>query len=220
MIAEVIIQSNAKELNKVFDYNIPTNLEEKIKVGSRVLVPFGNVKTLEDGFVIGIKENSEYKVKDIANVQEECINNEKIELAKWMAKRYFCNISDCLKLMLPPGTRTKMLSNRIKEKKQLYVILKKDKDEIENDIENKKITSNKQIRVLKFLIDNDGAFISEIEMFTDITKVVIDSLAKKGYVEIEEKQIERNPFMHFSRHRPWRFNSCFSGSRKKRYRPY
>ena len=94
MIAEVIIQSNAKELNKVFDYNIPTNLEEKIKVGSRVLVPFGNVKTLEDGFVIGIKENSEYKVKDIANVQEECINNEKIELAKWMAKRYFCNISD------------------------------------------------------------------------------------------------------------------------------
>lgn len=67
-----------------------------------------------------------------------------------MAKRYFCNISDCLKLMLPPGTRTKMLSNRIKEKKQLYVILKKDKDEIENDIENKKITSNKQIRVLKF----------------------------------------------------------------------
>lgn len=97
MIAEVIIQSNAKELNKVFDYNIPTNLEERIKVGSRVLVPFGNVKTLEDGFVIGIKENSEYKVKDIANVQEECINNEKIELAKWMAKRYFCNISDCLK---------------------------------------------------------------------------------------------------------------------------
>lgn len=196
MIAEVIIQSNAKELNKVFDYNIPTNLEERIKVGSRVLVPFGNVKTLEDGFVIGIKENSEYKVKDIANVQEECINNEKIELAKWMAKRYFCNISDCLKLMLPPGTRTKMLSNRIKEKKQLYVILKKDKDEIENDIENKKITSNKQIRVLKFLIDNNGAFISEIEMFTDITKVVIDSLAKKGYVEIEEKQIERNPFIH------------------------
>ena len=116
MIAEVIIQSNAKELNKVFDYNIPTNLEERIKVGSRVLVPFGNVKTLEDGFVIGIKENSEYKVKDIANVQEECINNEKIELAKWMAKRYFCNISDCLKLMLPPGTRTKMLSNRIKER--------------------------------------------------------------------------------------------------------
>ena len=86
MIAEVIIQSNAKELNKVFDYNIPTNLEEKIKVGSRVLVPFGNVKTLEDGFVIGIKENSEYKVKDIANVQEECINNEKIELAESLSE--------------------------------------------------------------------------------------------------------------------------------------
>ena len=52
MVAEVIIQSNAKELNKTFDYNVPDSLENTIKIGSRVLVPFGNMKTLEDGFVI------------------------------------------------------------------------------------------------------------------------------------------------------------------------
>ncbi len=196
MVAEVIIQSNAKDLNKIFDYNIPANLEEKIKIGSRILVPFGNMKTLENGFVIGIKDDSEYKIKDISAIQDDCISSEKIELAKWMARRYFCNISDCLKLMLPPGSRTKILTNRMKEKKQLYVTLKKDKDEIEFDIENKKIKSDKQVRVLKFLIDNVGAFITEIEMFTDTTKVVIDSLVKKEYVEIEEKQMERNPFIH------------------------
>ena len=33
-------------------------------------------------------------------------------------------------------------------------------------------------------------------MFTDTTKAVIDNLEKKGYVEIAEKQIERNPFIH------------------------
>ena len=28
-------------------------------------MPFGNMKTLEDGFVIGLKQSSEYKLKDI-----------------------------------------------------------------------------------------------------------------------------------------------------------
>lgn len=196
MVAEVIIQSNAKELNKTFDYNVPDSLENTIKIGSRVLVPFGNMKTLEDGFVIGLKQSSEYKLKDISSVQENYIDENKIMIAEWMSNRYFCNIADCLKLMLPPGKRTKILTNRIKEKKQLYVTLKKDKEEIEKDIENKKIKADKQIRVLNFLCDNEGAFVTEIEVFTDTTKAVIDNLEKKGYVEIAEKRIERNPFIH------------------------
>ena len=47
MIAEVIIDSKAKKLNRKFDYRIPENLEDIIEVGSRVLVPFANFKTLE-----------------------------------------------------------------------------------------------------------------------------------------------------------------------------
>ena len=66
----------------------------------------------------------------------------------------------------------------------------------QKDIENKKIKADKQIRVLNFLCDNEGAFVTEIEVFTDTTKAVIDNLEKKGYVEIAEKQIERNPFIH------------------------
>ena len=100
------------------------------------------------------------------------------------------------KIDVATGERTKILTNRIKEKKQLYVTLKKDKEEIEKDIENKKIKADKQIRVLNFLCDNEGAFVTEIEVFTDTTKAVIDNLEKKGYVEIAEKQIERNPFIH------------------------
>ena len=61
MIAEIIIQSNVKNLNRIFDYKIPSDLEGCVKVGSRVLIPFGNMKKLEEGFVIGIKETSEYE---------------------------------------------------------------------------------------------------------------------------------------------------------------
>lgn len=70
MVAEVIINSTVKNLNKIFDYNVPAELVGTIKVGDRILVPFGNAKKLEEGFVIGFKKESEYKVKDIASIQE------------------------------------------------------------------------------------------------------------------------------------------------------
>ena len=48
MIAEVIINRTAKKLNRTFDYGIPKELEDLIIVGSKVLVPFGRFKTLEE----------------------------------------------------------------------------------------------------------------------------------------------------------------------------
>lgn len=58
MVAEVIINSVAKSLNRIFDYKVPTELVDTIKVGSRVLLPFGFSKQLEEGFVVNIKETS------------------------------------------------------------------------------------------------------------------------------------------------------------------
>ena len=198
MIAQIIINSNAKDLNKTFDYEIPEELQEKVKIGSRVLIPFGRMKKLEEGFVIGFKEVSEYKTKQIAKIEEgNFLNEEKVKLAKWMARRYFCNISDSLKLMLPPGTATKNIENRIKDKVAKFVYLKKDKEEIEFEIENEKIKSDKQLRILKFLMENDEIMISsDLEVFTDTSKAVIKTLEKNGYIEIIEKQVQRNPFMH------------------------
>ena len=103
MIAEIIISSNAKDLNRIFDYNIPENFADTVKIGCKVLVPFGTMKRAQEGFVIGIKEESEYKVKDILSVEKKGgLTAEKMILSKLMATKYFCNISDCIKLMLPP----------------------------------------------------------------------------------------------------------------------
>ena len=195
MIAEVIIQSNAKDLNRVFDYKIPTEYEENALelIGARVLVSFARRKELEEGYVVNIKENTEYEVKEIAKVEEKYLNSDKIELAKWMSKRYFCNIADCLKLMLPPGS-TRKESNRVKEKSVNFVTLKKDEDEIEFDIEAGKLKSAKQIRILKFLLENGDALISDIEMFADGSRAIVNTLCKNGYTEIIEKKVERDPF--------------------------
>lgn len=196
MIAEVILNSNAKQLNRVFDYEIPSELAPEIKLGARVLVPFSNRKELEEGFVVNIKEKSDYKVKSIVNINANYLDEKSISLARWMAERYFCNVSDCIKLMLPPGTTTKILENRVKEKNANFVYLKKSVEDIEQDIQNKKVKSEKQIRALEFLINNEGVIISDLETFADVSKAVLNTLLKNGYIEIVEKQIERNPFVN------------------------
>ena len=188
MIAEVIIDSKAKKLNRKFDYRIPENLEDIIEVGSRVLVPFANFKTLEQGYVIKIKENTEFQVKDIAGLDEN-LSNEKIELARWMARKYFCNVSECIKLMLTPGTRSKDTAKRMQDKKMNFVYLN------ENITEDKleMLRGEKQKKALQFIEKNEGLTIPEIIEFAGVSRETINSLTKKGLIKIETQKVERNP---------------------------
>ena len=192
MIAEIIINRTAKRLNRTFDYKVPIELEELIMIGSTVLVPFGKSSTLEEGYVVGIKENTTYEVKEIVKIKHN-LTEKQIELAKWMAKRYFCNISDCIKQMLTPGTKSKKAEKNVQDKTINVVYLKKDIDEIQFDIEMGKIKSEKQKKILQFLKNNEGATVPEIELFTDGSRAIVKTLEKNGYVEIIEKKIERNP---------------------------
>lgn len=195
MVAEVIINTIAKELNKTYDYIVPNSIINEIKIGSRVFVPFGRTKQ-EEGFVIGLKKDSEFANKEIIKIEDNVLTEENIKLARLMSKRYFCNISDCLKLMLPPGNTTKNISNRMKDKTGNFVYLKKSIEEIEFDIEQNKIKSEKQKRILNFLFENEGIHIQDLEIITDTSRSIIKTLEKNGYVEIIEQKIERNPFIN------------------------
>ena len=190
MIAEVMINSKARNLNKKFDYKIPDYLQDIITVGSRVLVPFANFKKLEEGYVIKIKENTDFEVKEIAGLEDN-ISAEKIELARWMARKYFCNVSECIKLMLPPGQRNKNIENRVTEKKTNFVYLNIDENKANEIIEN--LRGEKQKKALKFIIKNPGFTITEIMELTEVSRETINSLIKKEIIKIEEKRIQRDP---------------------------
>lgn len=195
MFAEVIINSNARALNRIFDYIVPKELENEVKIGTRVVVPFGKGSKVEDGFVIHLKENSDFANKEICQInKKESLTEENIILAKLMARKYFCNVSDCIKLMLPPGTGGKNIESRAKEKIGNFVFLKKDEEEIDFLIETGKLKSEKHIRVVKFLLNNDGIYISDLEILTDVSKSVFKTMEKNGIIEITQKPIERNPF--------------------------
>ena len=196
MFAEIIINSNARALNRIFDYIVPEKDIPNIKIGTRVFVPFGNSKKLEDGFVIGLKASSEFANKEIIRYENGVLTEENIELAKLMAQKYFCNISDTIKLMLAPGTSSKEEDSRIKEKMQKFAKAKISKQEFDIWVQEGKIKSDKHIKVIDFLLQNGEMPIADIEKIFDISSSIVKTLEKYGYIEIKNGIIERNPFIN------------------------
>lgn len=191
MIAEVIIDSRAKKLNRKFDYEIPKNLEDLIFVGSRVLVPFANFKTFEQGYVIRIKEKTDFEVKQIAGLEEN-LPEDKIDLARWMARKYFTNVSECIKLMLTPGTKSKDQEKRVKDRTINFLYFNIPYEEIDFE----KIRGEKQKKLLQFLKKNEGLTISEIESIIEVSRATVNTLIDKNILKIENKKIDRNPLIN------------------------
>ena len=58
LIAEVVINSPARELGKIYDYKVNKRDIGTVTVGAMVTVPFGIGNRLETGFVLKLKDKS------------------------------------------------------------------------------------------------------------------------------------------------------------------
>ena len=54
--ADVIVDISLEALDRVFQYLIPEEIQEKITVGSQVQVPFGRGNRTVKGYVVGFSE--------------------------------------------------------------------------------------------------------------------------------------------------------------------
>lgn len=196
MIACILINRAVKKLNKVYDYLVKEEDLSKVEIGKRVKVSFGRGKdSFEEGIIVKLKDDKEtpkFKLKYIEEILDDVsyIDASKLKLAKWMSYMYFCNVYDVLKLMLPPGTNSIDAKKELGPKKESVIFLKKSMEEIENDIEERKIKSAKQINVLRFLEQNEYVTLRDVLDGLNITKSVIDNLVKSSYVKIEKVEIE------------------------------
>lgn len=111
-IAEIIIDNTAREVDRQFDYIIPLEYEELLKIGMRVVVPFGGGNKYIEGYILGIKSESDYpleKLKSIQDVVDEDVflSEEMISLAFFIKKKYSCTLSEAIKTVLPSGVNVK-----------------------------------------------------------------------------------------------------------------
>lgn len=109
MIAGVIVDVLAKQVNRSFDYSVPIHLEGIIKVGYRVKVLFGN--RLVMGFVVELKDKTDFKkdlkpIVDIVDVFPP-LNEEFIDIAKFIAEHNFSYYASSLQTMLPSALKIK-----------------------------------------------------------------------------------------------------------------
>ena len=193
MLAKVLVNMTVKKLNKVYDYLIPAELQPKAEVGMRVNVNFGNGKGRQiEGIIVKLEKRNDLednrKLKYIDEIldTESYLNEKRLRLGKWIAKMYFCNVYDALKLMLPPGTNGIAKNKDLDGKMVKMVRLLKSHEEIQDDIEFERVTSPKQIKLLRFLIDYDFTALSDIINGLEVSRVIVKTLEKNGYVEVYE----------------------------------
>lgn len=151
-VVKIIIGITANALNKLFTYQVPTDLIDKIEVGSVVLVPFGKGDSLKRGYVIEIDtltESTEYQLKSVIRIEEQVmVENRLIQLAFWMHERYQCTLTSALRLMLPTNIDVKLLT-----RKTIYIDEKQTeaiKHYISMNAHSKKL--QKRIELLSFMI--------------------------------------------------------------------
>ncbi|MDO1605549.1 primosomal protein N' [Lactobacillus sp. YT155] len=109
MIAKIIVDISTMQTNKTFDYEIPEELKDVVSKGVRVEVPFGRRKI--QGFVDSVVEQTDFsgKLKPISNLidVEPVLNDEMLELSKWIADQTYSFRISSLKTMLPNVMRAK-----------------------------------------------------------------------------------------------------------------
>ena len=154
-------------------------------------MPFGNFKTLEQGYIIKIKDKTDYKVKEIAGLEEN-LPEDRINLARWMSRKYFANVSECINLMLTPGTKSKNKNERIMDKTLGFIYLNKTLEEIKQI----KLKGEKQKKLIEFLKQNEGFTVSEIENIVEVSRATIKSLEDKEIIKIVNQKVERNPLIN------------------------
>ena len=182
MFAQVIIDQDVKAIDKIFEYNIPSNMS--ILVGMRVHVPFG--KRVLQGYVISISEDCSYdknKVKDIISPIDQfpAIKKQMLEVMQFMVKKNHLTMASTLRLFLP----SQMREGKVKEIFEIFYYLR------QHDFVPKS-NAIKQKLLIDFLKKEGKVSSCKLgEMFGYQT---IKTLYDKKVLEKEKEKIERVPY--------------------------
>ena len=192
--AGVIINRLALNIDKIFDYQIPDDLIDKICVGSHVFVPFGRGKKLIDGYVLSVKNETDYEgeVKEIASLASDdpLFDEEMLSIAEHIKETCFCSYISAIKTILPPGSGNKHKANdKFIRTSRLNIPC----DEAFDVLESLRNKAPKQARVLELLIQNDFVADADITFLTGASYAAIKALKEKGIIKSEVIEALRMP---------------------------
>lgn len=186
LYAEVILNSEALEIDRPFTYKVPIELEEKVKVGQIVKVPFGMGNKTSEGFILSLKSEDEvdiaFRVKNISTIltTDPVINEDNISLINFLRERYLCKYIDAFRLLIPVG-----IMKGAKSKSKNVIVFKSD------DLSSIKKTEG-YVDIIEFLKNNSGKYTkSELINNYSISQYKLNKLIEKELLIVEEETVFR-----------------------------
>lgn len=177
MFADILVEVVAKSTDKTFTYRIPEGM--KAMVGMRALVPFG--KRNIEGFIVKIynHEDFDYEVKDIIKLVDDrpVLNEEMLELGKYISKKTLSPLTLAYQTMLPRALKAKEKTN-INKKFVKYLRVIKDGD----------FKTEGQRKVFEYVKSRGFVLKSEANK---ISLSAVKTLINNGFLEEFEKEVYR-----------------------------
>ncbi|MEW6701764.1 MAG: primosomal protein N', partial [Bacteroidota bacterium] len=108
-----------------FTYSIPDELRDAVKIGVRVVVPFG--KRVLTGFVIDISKTTELKekIKPIRDVIDEnpIFDRTALKFYEWISEYYLSSPGEALRNSVPYGTEIESKRKVVSDKNFCEMLL-------------------------------------------------------------------------------------------------
>lgn len=196
MIARIATEIS---LNKLFDYEVPSEMEASISVGSRVRVSFNNrevmgyvaelvsqpIEELDVSPLLPGTPKYRQKLKPILKIvgKQSLITPKVKDLALWMATYYCCSIEVALRSLLPEAVRRE----REGWKKQLFVRYNAEAPEPE------KLTQRQQ-EILAFIQKHGELPLVDLTEQLSCTADTVRRIERTGKISIAPLKVGRDPY--------------------------
>ena len=186
MYAEIILNSEAIEIDRPFTYKVPLDMEEKVKVGQIVKVPFGVRSKPVEGFILDLKAEEEmkvsFKMKSILSVENEepVITEDDLKLINFLREEYLCKYIDAIRLLIPVG----ILKGAKSKSRNVIVFINDNLEKIKN--------KDGYIEIIDFIKRNTGKYTkTELSKEHGFSIYKLNKLMEHGLIKSEEEIVFR-----------------------------
>ncbi len=191
LYAEVIVDLVSNAVDRPFQYLVPAPLQQAVKVGSQVLVPFRSQKIT--AYVVALEKEEVIKnPREIISLSEPpyTLLPEFIELSFWLSRRFFSRWIEAIRLCLPPA------GSRLKTKHVEYVIPRMAPEELRAISAQLKNSAPRQFLLLEQMVlaGEEGLPWAELRSKTGARRESLVSLQNKGCLSIEKIPYEKLPW--------------------------
>ena len=185
LYAEIILNSEAIEIDRPFTYKVPLDMEEKVKVGQIVKVPFGVRSKPVEGFILGLKAEEmkvSFKMKNILSVEnkEPVITEDDLKLINFLREEYLCKYIDAIRLLIPVG----ILKGAKSKSRNVIVFINDNLEKIKN--------KDGYIEIIDFIKRNTGKYTkTELSKEHGFSIYKLNKLMEHGLIKSEEEIVFR-----------------------------